>query len=933
MRLLWTLCLTAAAVADTVSYGPWTLEYGPGGPLVLRHGDRVVSTAATFTAFQPEWKGAIFGLAGAEVHLAEEPAQVVVAWRRDAGAAGRVEVSLRLTATEAQWSAKAEVVGEGPCEFGIYFPVALVQRDDGSAVYYADDQLIEVEAPYPDSYATDTTRFETPETSLEWRFAATNGRWLLQDRRRADGEPLRFIIVAHGGAQGPFELSATLRATRWEGDEVEARRQYYGQRTRWVAPVEFENAGFEAGAEGWSVPPNGAVVAEGAHTGQRCARLTVADPHSDAVYITRQVPIVGGSRYRAECFVRTAGVEAKPGRMASVGAGLIVEWADRDAKWLASGEYACELYGDHDWTPRACDRLRAPEDAGYAVIFLALRGAGTAWFDDIRLVRIHAALALQSPRPGASLADNTPELAWHGDPAAESMTVQLSRDPGFPAEGTIEQTVDDSRWSPAEPIAPGTWYWRVLAPGFEPSAVWSFDQTAPVDRDTTAPALSGLLHRVISPEAAVTVRVVEAGPPPTCRAQLGDQEWEVAVAGEELEVHAPGGWPEGLNDVTLTVEDAAGNRTQGLLRVLYRPMPAEPVRITADGAYESGGHRIFPFGLYQVSPAAMPRVKAGGFDVVHVYQWESSQDDSGAAAYLDAAAAAGLRVFIGFDRGTWSKKGLVQGNRELVVRRVSALCSHPGLFCWYLFDEPEVADQYVPARLLIEYANIIRTLDPYHPVVVTTWGPRMALYQPSFDTHWTQAYTTPDGILRTFADHRRQLGERFPITFLAHCYDRDQHRSPAPDPARFQPDAAWLRGAAYTGVTQNINGLWWWFYNDTDPRNEWLTVADVPWAWEALCAVLAELKDLEAVLTAPGWGETSYRDFEGGRLAIWRKTVAGETTVVAVSTSEAEATVEVPLGGDGEAEVLFENRRVERREGVVTERFGRYGVHVYRCRE
>ena len=76
----------------------------------------------------------------------------------------------------------------------------------------------------------------------------------------------------------------------------------------------------------------------------------------------------------------------------------------------------------------------------------------------------------------------------------------------------------------------------------------------------------------------------------------------------------------------------------------------------------------------------MPRVRQAGLGVVHTYEWESSQDDVAARRYLDAAWSNGLRVFIGFDRGNGSGRGLVQGNLDMVVRRVAALCDHPGLF-------------------------------------------------------------------------------------------------------------------------------------------------------------------------------------------------------------------------------------------------------------
>jgi len=702
--------------------------------------------------------------------------------------------------------------------------------------------------------------------------------------------------------------------------------------------IEVSNAGFEAGPEGWDLPANAAVVSDVAHSGERSARLTVQDPLTEPVYITRQIPVVGGAHYRARCWVKTAGVVEKPGRMESVGAGLIVEWADPNGRWFASGVYATGLYGDQDWTLREAQPLRAPEEAGFAAIYLALRGAGTAWFDDFELVRVHHALTLQSPPSGQPIRDNTPTLQWLDDPAVLKFTVELSPDPAFPAEATRRLEVGQPAVTIAEPLPPGRWYWRVTASGYDPSEVWSFDQTAALDQDTTAPVILAGPTRVTRPDEPVRFRIREAGPGLTVQARLGDQVLPVQVEalskGEVEAILAPP-WEAGLNRLTITATDQAGNAEARTVPVVCRPAPDRPITISPEGFYLDAGQRIFPLGIYQVSPAAMPAVKQAGFEVVHTYQFEDSADDEAARAYLDAAAAAGLRVFLGFDRGLSSGRGLVQGNVEHLIQRVAALCDHPGLFCWYLFDEPEVPQQYIAPRTLNGYADLIRRLDPYHAVVVTTWGPRMALYRPSFDTHWTQAYTTPAGVVAQIEEHRRLLGPETPITLLVHCFDREQtegFRKGRPmDPSRFQPDAAWLRAAAYAGVTQGVNGLWWWWY--ADQAEDWLTVADVPEVWQALSRWIQELQELEPCLVHPNRAATGSLEVPDGRVTWWRKEVDGESTLIAVNTTERAVQVAIPATGEGPVSVLFEDRQVQRRAGVLTDDFPRYGVHVYRWRE
>ena len=704
-----------------------------------------------------------------------------------------------------------------------------------------------------------------------------------------------------------------------------------------VQPVPIANPGFEAGAEGWKLPANAAIVSDQAFSGKHSARLMVQDPVTDAVYITRQVPVVSGSRYVARCQVKTAGVMKKPGRMESVGAGLIVEWADRNGNWFAAGSYATGLYGDHDWTRCEAKDLRAPEQAGYAILFLALRGAGTAWFDDVALDQVQHILIPQAPQPGQSLHSNRPLLQWRDDPQAMRYTVELSRDPAFPAAATTAFETGQDSFRPPEPIPPGRWCWRVSAPGYAPTAPCSFEQTAPETADTTPPEMDLQPVRVVRKDqpARVSIHLNSAGKGlPAVHARLGDSPITVTLEpGEQGVVNAllSARWQPGLNRVTLTAADAAGNADTQELLVLFRPIPSHPISIAPDGAYLDSGQRIFPLGIYQVSPAAMPVVKKAGIQVVHSYEFESSQNDVAARAYLDAAAAAGLRVFIGFDRGVHSPDGLVRSGKRHVTERVAALCDNPGLFCWYLYDEPEIANQYVSPRGLIAYADLVRRLDPYHPVVVTTWGPRMALYRPSFDTHWTQAYTTPAGVVKQIAEHRSLLGPATPITLLLHCFDREQGdalKAGKPvDPERFEPDGAWMRAAAFAGITQRVNGLWWWWY--ADGVKGWVTVSSVPEAWQALTQVLAQIHELEPVLVDPAKPETGSLIAGGGQIDWWSKKIGRETTLIAVNTTEKTVQGSIPATGDGPAAVLFENRQVQRQAGKITDQFERYAVHVY----
>ncbi|MBR4371589.1 MAG: hypothetical protein IKS92_11120, partial [Victivallales bacterium] len=498
---------------------------------------------------------------------------------------------------------------------------------------------------------------------------------------------------------------------------------------------------------------------------------------------------------------------------------------DKNHKWIAAGVYDCDKYGTKDWTKCFCKSLRAPDDAGYAAVFLALRGKGTAWFDDFSMTLVERSIDKLAPELGAVLDTNAPHFSWISLPGATNYTLELSQNENF-AEGTVRSyTLEaDTALQIPEALPPGTWHWRVNAPGCPDIQPWTVKLTAAIDRDCLPPVIHNQAQRILDANTSLVVEMTEnSGVQPVVTAAA---KGNAAIAVTNLppkdgkfyaSLLPEGGWKRGFSSIAVTAVDNSGNKATKDIWLICAPVPENAVVIDKDGCYSQNGHRIFPFGIYEVVKPDMLEVRQAGFDVIHTYRWEGDQDDVACRQYLDDCWAADhLRAFIGFDRGNGSGNGIVQGNLRHVAERVGALADHPALFCWYLFDEPEVPGQYVAPKLLTEFAELVRQLDPYHPVVMTTWGSGMNRYRRTWDTHWTQAYQKPDGVVRQIAEHRRFLNNDSPITLLIHSYDKEQstalrsHRIEKYDPNNFKPDYDWMRAAAFVGIAKDVNGLWWW---------------------------------------------------------------------------------------------------------------------------
>ncbi|MEW6360334.1 MAG: hypothetical protein AB1696_28630 [Planctomycetota bacterium] len=717
-----------------------------------------------------------------------------------------------------------------------------------------------------------------------------------------------------------------------------------------VVPVAVKNPSFEESdkADGWNCPTNGEVVEESPAQGKRCAKLVVGSEKERGVYITQRVPVTPGARYRAGAMIRSEDVKhAKVIGMESVGAKLIVEWADKDGKWLTSGAYSKEPgFGTRGWTRHHCDKLLAPEKAGFAIIFLALRGTGAAWFDDVQIVEVRRHIVMLYTPDGAEIRDNRPRFEWQEELDAEAFEIEVSTAPDFPDGQTIFKTQTDTpSYAAADPLKPGKYFWRVrMVPGLWLKP-WSFTQTAPVDADTTGPEIVPLAQSLTDQSDALRVRIVDPSvvSPDTIRTSgIEGKMFHVEHRGDAAEIRAEGGWPRGAHLLKIEAADKLGNRSSKEFWIAVAPAPPKKLTWEWQRGIFDGEKHIFPIGIYQVKEEDYARVKQAGFDMVHQYTWEGSQDDVKAREYLDGVHAAGLTAFVGFDRGGWSKKGLVQMNYTHIANRIAALRDHPGLLAWYLFDEPDLAHQYVPPRNLKAWYRFIKALDPYHPIIVTlACKDSITRYgKGCYDVYWTMAYRDTDYITDLIERHQEELGPGAPHLVILHSYDREQRQKMEAgepvDDAAFEPNLALFRANAYMALAHNSSGICWWWYGDG--RKRFLSVGDVPAAWGWLSSVVAEIQQLIPMLTAEGkvLPVTVTCDPADAKVRAWAKKTDSGITVIAVS-ADAKREVKVVIACDAfpkeaQVPVKFENRRVGVADGKMTDLFKPIEAHVYEIR-
>ncbi|MBM3473531.1 MAG: hypothetical protein FJX75_09700, partial [Armatimonadetes bacterium] len=381
--------------------------------------------------------------------------------------------------------------------------------------------------------------------------------------------------------------------------------------------------------------------------------------------------------------------------------------------------------------------------------------------------------------------------------------------------------------------------------------------------------------------------------------------------------------PDGLTEVTcrlLRGDQLLAQATTGI-----RKAPPKPNEVKIDNVSRSliaDGLPFVPFGFYTYYPlkeGVMDGEVGRGFTLFSPYHGgpHEGEKHQPILAYLDRCAQIGMKVNYHL---MWPyHRDLTDEVMAQVRAEIEAVRDHPALLSWYIADEPGL--EWVGN--LTKVHNLVKELDPYHPTTIV-------FYQG--------------------AEHARQFTNAMDIVMV----------DPYPIPSRPVTDvsgaadsinAAFDRCKMLWMVPQAFGGNEWWQREPTAHEQRVMTYLALihgaravqyfirsprvsfpksPVMWAECGALALETAEMTPALTSDEPAPKVTSSAPTVHACALRN--RGVITILAANTEKKPQVVRLQLEGidfTGEADVLFEDRKVSVAVGAIEEPIDAFGTRAY----
>lgn len=388
-------------------------------------------------------------------------------------------------------------------------------------------------------------------------------------------------------------------------------------------------------------------------------------------------------------------------------------------------------------------------------------------------------------------------------------------------------------------------------------------------------------------------------------------------------------------------------------------LSSAPIHVTYedDGTIAVDGERTFVLGVYQTDYRDAPEstlaerlqdLAGAGFSLVHT-----------SPTNLDAVHNAGLHAWVTV--GTLDLSDEV-ASRERLLNTVDRVRDHPAVLFLETEDEPAwtwmKAEPRTPPEPFAKAYPLIKERDPHH-LLYMNHGPTnlvttLQQYNAGTDIVACDIYPiNPGGLKHQYAlfedghqgdlnnltisqvgeytdKMRRVAGPNRPVFMVlqAFAWEMLVNESERREEKILYPSQAQSRFMAYSAIIHGANGLLWWGSHYTPQPSQ---------AWNDLTTVTRELAQLKQVLasrTVPLELDIEYHEMghsvdDGVQWIVKDLDDARYLITGNADRYPCKATI-AGLGDWKHCEVVNESREVPIEDGVLTDTWRRFDVHVYR---
>jgi len=395
------------------------------------------------------------------------------------------------------------------------------------------------------------------------------------------------------------------------------------------------------------------------------------------------------------------------------------------------------------------------------------------------------------------------------------------------------------------------------------------------------------------------------------------------------------GFHPGKNELTVSYNEKGKWVGSDKVHIEILPDQYNAVKIDrVSGGLIVEGLPFIPFGFYNYSPVQPTLAEeevVKGFNMMSPYQKIEGKTLKERKAYMDRCVTVGMKVnynllSLAGGGGVGQNKHAKLTHRKrikMLTKEIETFRDHPALLSWYISDEP--VGQGVPPDSLVESYQLIKELDPYHPVTVVFMSPWMANdYSHVMDIVMADPYPIPNGKVDDVGTTAAMLNTEFflekPVWIVPQAFGGNEWWEREPTPQE-------LRVMTYLGIVNHAMGIQYFIRHGLNsfPKS---TIA-----WNECGAMALEIAELTPYMFSTDPVPEITSPEVGIQLKAYHKD--GAYVVIAVNATKKPMNFSFAIDGfkyRGSAYLIFENRRVDVLEGKVEDMIDAYGTRVYKIR-